>query len=81
MTTSNEVVSTTHGTLYMRKKRGKKLTFLIGGPTLEWCQEHVVGSIEHNVVYVHIEFDTNNRVEWSRAYDDKGRKFSDLRNS
>lgn len=50
------------GTLFTRKPRGKKLTFLIGGPELDFALKCGVPSREW--VYVWISFDGESRVEW-----------------
>lgn len=60
---TNEVVSHEGGTLMMRKPRGKKLTFLIGGPDLAFAQRCTNAC--KDMVYVWVGFDTGNRVEWS----------------
>lgn len=50
------------GTLFIRKQRGRKLQFLMGGPELDFCVQHAIRS--RTAVYVWVCHDTGERFEW-----------------
>lgn len=53
------------GTLYMRKPRGKKLQFLIGGPDFELASRCVTACKDR--VYVWVAMDGSETIEFSCA--------------